>query len=262
MIYRYTLLPLLLVSVFAVQAFELTAQKVTGNIYALVGEVGPRTAENLALNNTMGFVVTDAGVVLVSPGASPSGAQLIEQAIKRVTQHPIRLVINIGAQDHHWLGNNYFVSKGAEVFALKRTVLTQKQHVDDHLARLKQLFGKQAESVLPTYATTIYDSDHSRFKFGGVDFELIWPGDSHFPGDGVLWMPQKQLVFTGDLVYLDRMLGVQEVTSTTRWQKAFHKMAALKPTYVIAGHGQPGDLDKAKRDTGNYLDLLVSEITS
>lgn len=38
-------------------------------------------------------------------------------------------------------------------------------------------------------------------------------------------------------------------------------MASLNPIHVIPGHGQPGDLEKAKHDTGNYLDWLVTVVS-
>lgn len=262
MIRKCLIWSILILTSFSVSAFELEAKLITGNIYALVGEVGPRTSENHALNNTMGFVVTGEGCVLVSSGASPSGAKLIEQAIRQITDQPVRWVINIGVQDHHWLGNSYFVGKGAEVLALKRTVSTQKKHVEDHLARLNRVMGDRAENVVPVYATKAFDTDHGSVTLGGVDFELIWPGDGHFPGDAVLWLPKEQTVFTGDLVYNDRMLGIFPYSHVASWQKAFHKMASLNPVYVIAGHGNPGDLAKAKRDTGDYLDWLVTEVSS
>lgn len=100
-------------------------EPVTEQIYALVGDIAPRSAKNRALNNTLGFLVTLEGVVLVGSGASPGGAQLIEQAVASVTDQPIRWVINIGAQDHHWLGNDYFVQRGAQVIALHRRDATR-----------------------------------------------------------------------------------------------------------------------------------------
>jgi len=47
-------------------AFELKVQPVVENVYAIVGEIGPCTPENHGLNNTLGFVVAEEGVVLIS----------------------------------------------------------------------------------------------------------------------------------------------------------------------------------------------------
>ncbi|MCU7846066.1 MAG: hypothetical protein KZQ93_19700 [Candidatus Thiodiazotropha sp. (ex Monitilora ramsayi)] len=138
---------------FAAQAFELKVEPVGENAYAILGEIGPRTPENHALNNTLGFVVTEDGVVLVGSGATPTGAQLLEQAVARVTDKPIRLVVTIGVQDHHWMGNSCFAQKGITIKALKRTVDNQREQAEAHLGRLKAQIGKEADTVIPLIST-------------------------------------------------------------------------------------------------------------
>ncbi len=130
-------------------AFDLTTEKVTENVYALVGEIGPRSYYNHALSNTLGFVVGDQAVLLVGSGATPSGARLIEQAVASVTPLPIRWVVNIGSQDHHWMGNSYFADKGAQIIALQRTGQSQQLHQDDHLLRLRPALRERAAEFRP-----------------------------------------------------------------------------------------------------------------
>ena len=249
-------------AILCVPAFALQTQQVTESVYALVGDTGPRTLENLGSNNTVGFVITDKGVVLIGSGAMPAGAKIIEQSIQAVTQQPIRWVINIGSQDHHWLGNNYFANKGVEIIALTRTVKSQKEHVNDHLSRLEQVVHGQINTVQPLYATTVYDSDKKTFKLGGTEFKLIWPGNGHFSGDAVLWLPKTKTVFTGDFVFLDRMLGIHPFSPVKQWQASVHKIAQLKPTHVIPGHGKAANWQKAKLETVDYLDYLVIGVSA
>ena len=42
-------------------------------------------------------------------------------------------------------------------------------------------------------------------------------GGAHTPGDLMVWLPQQRVVFSGDIVYVDRMLGVIPVSHTGRW---------------------------------------------
>ncbi len=243
------------------QAFQLLPEQVAPNAWALVGEIGPRTAENHLLNNTLGFVVTDEGVVLIGSGASLAGARLIEQAVAGVTQQPIRWVIDIGAQDHHWLGNSYFADKGIEIIALARTVAAQKAHADDHMARLHRFDPEAAKSARPVYASRIIEKDHAKLDLGGTRIDLIWPGNGHFPGDAIAWLPEPRVVYTGDFVFLDRMLGIHPFTSVRSWQQAFERIAALDPKVVVPGHGHPGSLAKARRETGDYLNFLIEGVS-
>lgn len=242
-------------------AFDLKVEPVVENVYAIVGEIGPRTPENHGLNNTLGFVVTNEGVVLVSSGATPAGARLVEQAVASVTDQPIQLVVNIGVQDHHWMGNSYFADKGVPIKALKRTVQNQRQQTEAHLGRLSAQVGDETKTVFPTYATDIVDADSQSFEMGGMSFELLWPGDGHFAGDAVLWLPQSRTVLTGDFVFLDRLLGIHPTTPVARWQQSFHEIEKLAPVHLIPGHGNPSGLAKAKAETGDYLDWLVADVS-
>ena len=259
---RNTLLCLLLGTwALTAQAFQLEAQQVGGNAWALVGDLAPRTPENHGLNNTLGLVATPEGAILISSGPSPAGARLVEQAAAGVTDRPIRWVIDIGAQDHHWLGNSYFADKGIQIIALARTVAAQKQALDAELSRLKgSIDPKEFAEIRPVYADKVVDSEHAELELGGVRIELIWPGNGHFAGDAVAWLPQQRIVYTGDFVFNDRMLGIQPTSQAVAWRKSFERIAALKPKVVVPGHGHAGDLAKARRDTGDYLAFLVDGV--
>jgi predicted acyltransferase (DUF342 family) len=50
-------------------------QKVTDNVYALVGELSQRSKTNLGNNSTHGVIITSKGVVLIDSGASYLGAK-------------------------------------------------------------------------------------------------------------------------------------------------------------------------------------------
>ena len=234
--------------------------RVADGIYALVGETGPRTPENLALNATLGFVVTDAGVVLVDSGAVYRFGPLLEQAVAAVTEQPIRWVINLGSQDHRWLGNGYFAERGAEIIALERTVATQQAYAESHLRRLQQVLGERHEGTLPLTAPEPIAADRADLELGGVRMQLRWLGDAHYRGDAVLWLPDSGVLFAGDLVYLERILGVWPHSAMPDWRETFHAMEALQPRVIVPGHGQPADLATAQRDTGDYLDWLVEQV--
>ena len=244
----------------AVSAYEPTPERVTDGVYALVGPITGRTAENDALNNNQGFVITDEGVVLIDSGASTLGAQKIDAAIDTVTDKPVTHVINTGSQDHRWLGNGYFRDQGAEIIALARTVETQKRFAEQHMDRLEGILGERLEGTTPVHAADPIDADRSTFEIGGTEFQLIFFGDAHFPGDAVVWLPKQETVFTGDMVYVDRMLGIHPFSDVVSWRQAFHAMEQLEPEHVVPGHGGVCDLEKARAETGDYLDFLVTEV--
>ncbi|GAB6054490.1 MBL fold metallo-hydrolase [Magnetospira thiophila] len=250
----------LLIPASLAQATALSVVKVLDNVYAIVGPFEQRNADNLANNATFGFVVTDQGVLLVDSGGSFKGAAAIEAAIRTVTEQPVKIVINSGGQDHRWLGNSYFKAKGARIIASRAAVEDQKARTRDELFMLTQLMGAAAlEGTEPVYADETFDTDMS-LTFGGETFELHHPGPAHTLGDAFIWMPEKKLVFAGDIVFVGRMLGIGPAGNTQSWMTAFEALAAYQPAQVIPGHGAPTTLAQAKAETYDYLAYLREQI--
>jgi glyoxylase-like metal-dependent hydrolase (beta-lactamase superfamily II) len=229
-------------------------------VYALVGSTQNRTYDNNALNNTLGFVVTADGVALIDSGASTQGAQSIEAAVRAVSDKPIRWVVNLGVQDHRWLGNAYFADRGAKIVALKRTVDTQKHYAAEHLALVSNILKDRFAGTRALTAPEPVEADAAGFELGGVEFQLKWLGDAHYRGDAVLFLPQSGVLFAGDVVFHDRMLGVWPHSPVEDWRDTFRAMEKLPARVVVPGHGNPGDLAKARQDTGDYLDFLVDKV--
>lgn len=94
---------------------------------------------------------------------------------------------------------------------------------------------------------------------GGETFVLSYT-DTHYPGDAMAYLPKQNVVFSGDLVYVDRLLGVMPVSSVRNGQRAFTALVALKPARIVPGHGRVCDLAQARRESGDYYDFLAEKI--
>ena len=238
----------------------LTVQPVADGIWAIVGEMSQRSPENLGNNATFGLVETADGAVLIDPGGSWKGAAALHDAIRTVTDAPVRYVIDTGGQDHRWLGNGYWQAQGATVIASAAAVEDQKARGSMQLTMLSALIGDDGlAGTEPAYADVIFDDAH-RLELGGVTLDIIHPGPAHTPGDSFVWAPASRTVFTGDIVYAERILGVGDQSSITHWPAAFEALAALDPVHVAPGHGHATDLARARADTYDYLMNLRARI--
>lgn len=241
------------------QLFVPKAIKVTDNVYAIVGPLGQRSEANAGLNANYGFVVASSGVILIDSGASAHGAAMLEKAVKEVTAKPIRWVLNTGSQDHRWLGNGYFANKGAEIQAMAGTVKTQQASAQQQLDNLKRFVGVQLTGTKPVHATGVHPSPEHASVIDGVRVQWV-ETSAHYPGDAMIYLPDASVVFTGDLVYVDRILGVLPQSSVRKAQAGFQRLVALNPKHIIPGHGRVTDLAQAKRETGDYYDFLVRNV--
>jgi glyoxylase-like metal-dependent hydrolase (beta-lactamase superfamily II) len=235
------------------------AERVADNVYAIVGPLGQRSKENDGLNANFGFIVTPKGVILVDSGASRLGAEKLGKAIRAVTEQPVRWVVNTGSQDHRWLGNGYFAERRAEIIALRRTSATQMQYAAQQMQGLERFLGERTAGTRPLSASKLIDGDMVTLDLGGETLRISYT-DAHFPGDAMVHLPKQGVVFAGDLVFVDRLLGVLPMSSVANGQKGFRAMASLAPAYIVPGHGRVCDLAKAQRDTGDYYDFLAGTI--
>lgn len=239
--------------------FEPKAQLVVDKVYAIVGPLGQRSVANAGLNANYGFVVTEQGVILIDSGASAYSAAMLEKAIAQVTPQPVRWVLNTGSQDHRWLGNDYFARKGAQVHALAATVQTQKAAAEQQVAGMTRFVSDQMKGTLPRQADVVHPSTGVSLKLGGVQIQWI-DTSAHYPGDSMIHLPQTSVTFTGDLVYVDRLLGVLPQSNVRKAHQAFERLRALSPAHIVAGHGRVTNMTKAQKETGDYYQFLIANI--
>lgn len=233
-------------------AAELAVVPVAENIYALVGDKDQRSPENLANNATFGVVVTPEGTVLIDPGGSWKGAEEIDAAIRTLTDQPVRVVINTGGQDHRWLGNGYWQAQSARIIASEAAVADHRARASMQMTMLTELLGEALAGTEPAFATETF-TDRMTLDLGGTTFEIVHPGQAHTPGDSFVWLPEARVVFTGDIVYTERLLGIGDQSHSARWIEAFEAMAARAPETVVPGHGAPATLERARAETYDYL---------
>lgn len=240
----------------AASAVEVNFQPVADGVYAHIGDMGARTAANEGLNANLGLVVTPAGAVLIDSGATFESARQIHAAVRRVTAQPVRWVINTGGQDHRWLGNGYFKAQGAEIIAHAQGEADLRNRGNDHLASLQAALGPLAAGTVPTLPTRWLQGTDERLELGGVVLEIKHRGGAHTPGDILVWLPGSKVLFSGDVVYVDRLLGVIPVSQTKPWLATFAEIERLAPARIVPGHGRLTDLATAQAQTRDYLQAL------
>jgi glyoxylase-like metal-dependent hydrolase (beta-lactamase superfamily II) len=238
-----------------VLAWDAIPQPVAPGVYAFVGDTGPRSIANEGMNATTGFIVTTAGIVVVDSGSSRQVAQKIEAAIRKISPQPIKFVINTGGQDHRWLGNGYFADQGIPILASVKTAADIAERGGMWAAGMEKLLGAAFSGTRLQRPTQTF-KERETLTLGGETIELIFTGGGHTPGDILVWLPARRIVFSGDLVFVDRLLGVLPVSNVKAWLASFDALAALAPQWIVPGHGMPTTLAKARKETRDYLALV------
>lgn len=245
----------------AVAASPLTLQPVpvVERVYAVIGDLGGQTYENDGLNANLGFIVTDAGVLVVNSGPTQQVAKALHRAITQVTIQPIRWVVNLNSQNHYWHGNAYFASIGANVIAHEAAAALMQELGQAQLESNHRMLKEKADDTRLVYPNKTFP-DRQEIQLGATRIELLHLGPAHTRGDAVVWLPHERVLFAGDLIYTDRLLAVIPIGDSRGWIEAFDKALALEPLFIVPGHGKLATASEARRDTRDYLTYLREEI--
>ncbi|MDZ7823915.1 MAG: hypothetical protein U5K75_07615 [Ahrensia sp.] len=130
-----------ILAAFPAFAATLEVQPVADKVWAIVGPLEQRSPENLANNATFGVVETPDGIVLMDPGGSWKGAEALHVEIRKLSDKPVKFVINTGGQDHRWLGNGYWQAQAAKIIASDAAVADHRDRASQHMSALSQFLG-------------------------------------------------------------------------------------------------------------------------
>ena len=236
-------------------ALDLKPVTVAPGVYAFIGELGGRSYANEGMNANTGFIVTGAGVVVVDSGSTRRVAQQIHEVIQRITKEPVKYVINTGGQDHRWLGNGYFKEIGAQIIAQRKAADDMQERGAMQIEGLASDIKEKIKGTEMVFPTRLFDREEI-LQLGNMDIRVLHFEGGHTPGDSVVWLPRLSVLFSGDLVYVDRLLGVLPFSNVKHWLASFEAMEKLQPKIIVPGHGNICDPDKARRETRDYLVLL------
>jgi glyoxylase-like metal-dependent hydrolase (beta-lactamase superfamily II) len=245
----------LVLTPFAALADILAVHAVAPGVWVIEGPATQRDPENLGNNATFGLIETEAGAVLVDPGGTWEGAAALHAVVDGLTEQPVTHVVNTGGQDHRWLGNGYWQAQGATVIASGAAVDDQRSRASMQMTMLSQLVGEGFAGTEPAFADVTF-TDTYELELGDRHIEIHHPGAAHTPGDSFVWLPAERIVFTGDIVYVGRILSILDVSDSASWLEAFSAIEALDPVHLIPGHGPATTLTQAQADTRDYLAKL------
>ena len=226
--------------------------KIGEGVYAALGEDGGAAGSNA------GFIIGSNGVAVVDTFTAVAPAKELLAEIRKVTNLPIRYVVNTHYHLDHVGGNAVFAEAGATIVAhhnvlgWERTENLKFFGADPKPERRAQVEGL----VLPnkTYIDKIdVDLGDRVIK---VRYML-----GHTGGDSVVFVHDKNtdVVFGGDIIWQKHLPNLIDA-STAPWTDTLNKLLADHPKATfVSGHGGLATAADVK-DFRNYLVALRADI--
>ena len=189
------------------------------------------------------FVVTPEGVIATDPIAygKPTGGKDYLEAIRKVTDKPVKYVVYSHHHYDHIAGGQAFKDAGA--------VFVAHENAKKRLARIKD-----PHTVIP-------DVTFKRFKtiaLGGTTLELHYLGVNHSDSNIVMRLPKEKIVFVVDTIPIGSFPGRGFIDIEPLASETFiKKVMAMKWDRLIPGHpGSPNDRLGTKQDAQDILTLM------
>jgi glyoxylase-like metal-dependent hydrolase (beta-lactamase superfamily II) len=189
------------------------------------------------------FVVTPDGVIATDPVAygRPTGGQAYLDAIRKVTDKPVRYVVYSHHHFDHIAGGRAFKEAGATFIAHRRAKERLEQLADPH-------------TVLPDEA--VPDTGRT-ITLGGTQLELTYHGLNHSDSTLVMRLPKERILFVVDTIPVGQVPARGMIDFHPVETEAFlQKVIAMDWDRLIPGHPGPGDRLGTKKDVQDQLGLL------
>ena len=221
---------------------KVRAEKVGEHSYYIPGLPGAASKKNQGFMSNAGFVVTKEGVVVFDTLGSPSLAWEMLQRIREVTAAPIKRVIVSHYHADHYYGIQVFKDAGAEIWAHeggKYVIGSQDWRL--RLDQRKELLGRWINDKTQRFPTPDrWLTGDTDFELGGLHFRIRHVGPAHSPEDLVMFVEEDGVLYAGDLIFKGRVPFIGDADSRL-WLKALDNLIALKPKFLVPGHGGASD---------------------
>jgi cyclase len=236
--------------------------KVTGSIYAYA-DVKNAVPQN-SFGANAGIIIGQDFLVAVDSLISSREAKRFIQDIHKISQKPVKFLVNTHYHLDHSLGNSEFAKLGASIIAQENDHKNMQKAGEGmlHYAKQSGLSDQDLQGTKLAYPTLTF-SDRVTLNLGNKQVELLFIGPSHTTGSVLVFMPQEKVLFTGDILFTDchPFLGEANIAG---WIKVLDYIMTMDVDKIIPGHG-PVSSKKDVADLKNYLlvfDRKAKELTA
>ena len=215
---------------------DMQVHKVGAHSYYVQGAAGAAT-DNEGFISNAGFVVTDAGVVVLDALGSPSLGWALRRKIAEITDQPVVRVVMTHYHADHIYGLQVFKDEGAEIIAPKGAYAyldsdAAKNRIEERRVSLYPWVNENTRLVKPDKIV----AGPENFSLGGLDFKLDYLGAAHSDGDLTMYVVQDGVLYSGDIIFEGRVPFVGDA-DTRHWLETLNAFEAKGIKALVPGHG-------------------------
>jgi cyclase len=249
---------------------RVTGQKVAEGVYLFT--TTPYADVGLSGNSVA--ILSDDGVLVFDSNGTPETAATVLAEIRKLTDKPVRYLVNSHWHWDHWGGNQTYQAAfpGLQIITHEKTrelMLTVEPRWNDKGLKEdlpqfldgfeKQIAAAKAKNAPPerikaaeerlavdrnflaqklalhkTYPNVTFSGSMTIFM-GGREIQVLH-AQAITTGDTYLYLPKEKVLVTGDILLSPYPFAIGG-TYPAEWLRTLEEFAALAPNVIIPGHG-------------------------
>ena len=206
---------------------KITFSRLSEHAYAFTAEGDPNT----------GIVVGDDAVMVIDAQATPKMAQTVIEHIRTVTDKPIKYVVLSHYHAVRVLGASAYKAQAIVASQETRRLVEERgqQDWDSEFGRFPRLF-QDAQSIPGLTWPTLAFEGEMTIHLGKREVRLMQLGAGHTSGDIVAWVPDAEVMFSGDLIEYHSACYCGDA-HLREWPTTLNEIRAFNPKAIAPGRG-------------------------
>ncbi|MBX3549971.1 MAG: MBL fold metallo-hydrolase [Xanthobacteraceae bacterium] len=206
---------------------KVTFEEIGRDLYAFTAEGDPNS----------GIIVGDDGVMVIDAQATPVMAKDVIERVKKVTDKPITHVLLTHYHAVRVLGASAYNAKAILASDATRDLIVERgqQDMDSEIGRFPRLFRAQESIPGLTWPTVTFPKEMTVW-LGKREVKIRHIGRGHTAGDIVAYVPDANVVFSGDLVEYHSACYCGDA-HLKDWPNTLNNLAEFGSAALVPGRG-------------------------
>jgi len=184
-----------------------------------------------------GVIIGDESVMVIEAQATPRLAEKVIAEIRKVTDKPISHLVLTHYHAVRVLGASAYGAPEIIMSDAARGMVVERgqEDWDSEFQRFPRLFEGYESIPGLTWPTTTF-SDSMTVYLGNRRVDIMHLGRAHTAGDAVIWVPDAEVMFTGDIVEYHSACYCGD-GHFADWGETLENIASFDPVSIAPGRG-------------------------
>ncbi len=184
-----------------------------------------------------GVIIGDESVMVIEAQATPRLAEKVIAEIRKVTDKPISHLVLTHYHAVRVLGASAYGAPEIIMSDAARGMVVERgqEDWDSEFQRFPRLFEGYESIPGLTWPTTTF-SDSMTVYLGNRRVDIMHLGRAHTAGDAVVWVPDAEVMFTGDIVEYHSACYCGD-GHFADWGETLENIASFDPVSIAPGRG-------------------------